>query len=456
MTETQEKYYLEKLKQGVENKLQWGNSEDWRHSDYKNLSEVIYNESKILLSTSTLKRVWGKIKYEGMPNATTLDALSMFIGFTNWLDFKNRADETFIENREKSKTIEKKYPQQAPAITLPIKQITLFIGGAIVITGLIFILKSFTSIDNVQKVEIPENFVFEVSKAPDAGIPQTVMIDIDISGFIVDSLYLVESSRKRKEYLSKNQKRHPYFCALPGSQSVTLMFKDQVIKKLEFYVQTDGWQAVTSNKNKGSDKHWMVNLPTFLPASPIEDGSLTITKATLSKHNVEVHDNLWTSFYNFTDLGIDADNYSMTTRIKNSFEDGATTCQLAVCSIATEKGLHEVWLVAPGCSKFTHLLFGSGSMLDNKVVDLSGFEVDMNKWQDLAWKVKDKSVEVFLNGKEVYKAKYKTSLGKIKGLKYQFKGAGGKVDYLRLRDNEGKLLYQNEFDEEVELITSAK
>ena len=450
MTETQEKYYLERLKQTVEDKLQWGDSDDWRHSDYKNLSEVIYNESKILLSTSTLKRVWGKIKYEGMPNATTLDALSIFVGYNNWLDFKNRSDEKKESGIEQETDLEPQLEDtKPPAVVLPVRQIVFFLVGAMVVTGLVFILKSFTSIDNAHRVEIPENFVFEVSKKTEAGIPQTVMIDIDISGFTVDSLYLVESSRKRKEYLSKNQKRHPYFCALPGIQTVTLMFKDQVIKKLEFYVETDGWQAVTSNKDQNSSQYWLMSLPTFLPASPIEAGSLTVTEATLNKHNVEVHENLWTSFYNFTDFEIDADNYSMTTRIKNSLEDGATTCQLTVCSITTENGLQEVWLVAPGCSKFTHLLFGSGRMLDNKVVDLSGFEVDLNEWQDLAWKVKDKSVEVYLNGKEVYKSDYKSSLGKITGLKYQFKGAGGKVDYLRLRDNDGKILYQNEFNEEL-------
>jgi|GEM_PF-7041712 len=453
MTETQEKNYLDRLKSHVENKLEWGVSDDWRHSDYKNLSEVVYNESKILLSTSTLKRVWGKIKYEGMPNATTLDALSIFIGYTNWLDFKNKA-------KNKPNTVDETVPStisseviSKPDTTFPTNKLLAYAAVLVLMIVSIFILKSFVSVDQANTVEIPDNFVFEVAGTSVNGIPQTVMIDLDISGFDVDSLYLIEASRMKREYLNKNQKRHPYFCALPGTQTVTLMHGNQMIKQLKFFVRTKGWQAVTSEKDKGKYASWLVNLPTFLPSAPLENGFLTVSEKTLETHNVEVTENVWTSFYNFNDFDINSSDYSLTTRIRNSFEDGATTCQIAICSITTESGLHEVWLVAPGCSKFTHLLFGNGKMLDNKVVDLSEFEVDLNEWQNVAWKVEDKHVKVYINSKEVYNGNYDTDVGKITGLKYQFKGAGGKVDYLRLRDKEGNILYQDEFETE-DLITA--
>ncbi|MEM1136574.1 MAG: hypothetical protein AAGI07_12110, partial [Bacteroidota bacterium] len=450
MTETQEKYYLDKLKFGVEKKLQWGGSDDWRHSDYKNLSEVIYEESKILLSTSTLKRVWGKIKYEGMPNATTLDALSMYIGYKNWLDFKNKTEKGY-EQKEEVPISTPPIQQHKPTFLTRKKVLAGILVPALVVVAVLLFLKSFQTVSEEVTIKIPDNFVFELAEEPTLGIPQTVIINMDLTGFEVDSIYILELGRNKREYLPRNQKRHPYFCPLPGNHSIKLMYKNIELKKIDFYVYSNNWQAVISNKDAGSDKYWIVNLPTYLPSRPVEDGFLSVSAEVLKSHNVKVADNTWTTFYNFKPFDINVDNYTVETKMINSIKEGATTCQIGIFSVTTEKGLQEVWLVAPGCSKFTHILFGKigkdGGMLDNKMVDLSEFEVDMNKWQDLKWTVNDKNVSVQLNNKEVYSVSYPESLGNITGLKYQFKGSGGRVDYLRLKDLEGNILYTEEFNE---------
>ena len=75
----------------IEEKLGWGNSAQWHNDVFIELSEIIQKETKTLLSTTTLKRVWGKVNYTNAPSISTLNTLSQFAGYTNWRDFKNKA-----------------------------------------------------------------------------------------------------------------------------------------------------------------------------------------------------------------------------------------------------------------------------------------------------------------------------------------------------------------------------
>src|SRR5687767_11960725 len=68
----------------IEAKLGWEESRYWTNSDFETLSEKILIETGVQLSTSTLKRVWGKIKYESVPQVATLNALACFAGYQSF------------------------------------------------------------------------------------------------------------------------------------------------------------------------------------------------------------------------------------------------------------------------------------------------------------------------------------------------------------------------------------
>ncbi|MFC0184062.1 hypothetical protein ACFFJX_16595 [Pseudarcicella hirudinis] len=78
---------IEKCRELIERKLGWGNSDSWQNQDFEVLSEKIFEETKVSLSVSTLKRVWGKVRYESTPNLATLNVLAKYAGFENWRDF---------------------------------------------------------------------------------------------------------------------------------------------------------------------------------------------------------------------------------------------------------------------------------------------------------------------------------------------------------------------------------
>ena len=43
-----------------------------------------------MLSHVTLKRVWGKVKYESLPSTHTLDTLVQYLGYESWRDFRSQ------------------------------------------------------------------------------------------------------------------------------------------------------------------------------------------------------------------------------------------------------------------------------------------------------------------------------------------------------------------------------
>jgi len=75
----------------IETKLAWGDSDKWNTQDFEKLSALIEDDTSVLLSVTTLKRIWGKIKYDSSPNVKTLDALTQFAGEGSWREFNQES-----------------------------------------------------------------------------------------------------------------------------------------------------------------------------------------------------------------------------------------------------------------------------------------------------------------------------------------------------------------------------
>src|SRR5688572_20921938 len=83
-----EELMLQKCKNLIEARLGWDESGSWSNHDFQMLSEKIQETTGINLSVATLKRIWGKVKYESKPTITTLNTLAQFTGYENWRAFK--------------------------------------------------------------------------------------------------------------------------------------------------------------------------------------------------------------------------------------------------------------------------------------------------------------------------------------------------------------------------------
>src|SRR5476649_972948 len=85
-----DEFLIEKTKKLFESNTGWGNSDEWTNQDFVVLSDKIQERTGVPLSHVTLKRIWGKVKYDSLPNTHTLDTLVQFLGYENWRGFRSQ------------------------------------------------------------------------------------------------------------------------------------------------------------------------------------------------------------------------------------------------------------------------------------------------------------------------------------------------------------------------------
>lgn len=57
-------------------------------TEFNDLSRLIHKKTGRSLSLSSIKRIWGYVRYEGFPSLTTLNTLAQYNGFKDWETFK--------------------------------------------------------------------------------------------------------------------------------------------------------------------------------------------------------------------------------------------------------------------------------------------------------------------------------------------------------------------------------
>lgn len=60
--------------------------------DFEYLRQTLFDRIGVLLSPTTLKRIWGYIEETVEPRETTLSFLAQFLGYDDWHDYCHRAD----------------------------------------------------------------------------------------------------------------------------------------------------------------------------------------------------------------------------------------------------------------------------------------------------------------------------------------------------------------------------
>ena len=66
---------IRQIKRLYEQKTGWGDSGQWSNQDFLQLSGMIREQTGVTISHVTLKRIWGKVRYESLPNTHTLNTL---------------------------------------------------------------------------------------------------------------------------------------------------------------------------------------------------------------------------------------------------------------------------------------------------------------------------------------------------------------------------------------------
>jgi len=229
-----EKHYLESCRQRIEEKVGWGPGNEWQNQDFEALSKRILKETKVSLSVSTLKRVWGKVRYDGSPTTATLNALAQFIGYEDWRTFASNghpvpSNSTLTKDVRKFSFLKILKPILAVA--------ALGIG--------VFL---FSVMQNRPKRLEYKNVTFN-SQATAKTVPNTVVFNYNAKDSNADSVFIQQSwDPNRRFRVDKNLTEYTSTYYLPGYYRAKLILDTAVVAEHDVFIESNGWLATVDRE----------------------------------------------------------------------------------------------------------------------------------------------------------------------------------------------------------------
>jgi len=411
----------------IEQTLHWGDSEAWSNDDFEHLSEKIFDKTRVQLSISTLKRIWGKVRYENSPTTGTLNALAGFLGYESWREFRQKNDLPEIA------------PSASVAPVIPFKQIKLrqkkyvkflAVAAAIVLVAAIM----FSAKKKGPKAVDPSKIKFQATKVSDT-LPNSVIFNYDASAFQSDSVFIQQSwDPRRRELVDGNGRQHTSVYYNPGYFMAKLIVDNQIEKECVVNIQTKGWKGIIEKDP----------VPTYLSPTESHDGRfMGISAATLQqKTGSPVFNDVLVKFADVHDYNmIDPNNFIFESNLRNSSAVEACICRRVNAVLLLKGSAIILPLCDRGCISNINLLTGDG-FISGKDHDLSGFGCDFSQFQDLKCIVSNHRFRVYLNNKLAMDTTQKSKLEGIVGIRFEFEGAG-QIKDVSLSTPGGGRYYQN-------------
>ena len=431
-----EKEYIEECKRLIEEKFHFiqGPAPDknrngsLRQRDLEYLADSIEEHSGIKLSLSTLKRLWKK-DYDQTPHPSTLDALISILGYKSWQDFKLSHD-----------------PSHEIAVAPQIRKTRRIVSRwailpVLLASAAIMWLIAFRSGkgDKIKPI-IRGPIEFTGNKTVSQGVPNTVIFNYDLSHVEADSFFF-QQSWNNMEKVRIDPKGHSYsnIYYYPGFHKAKLIANDSILKRFRVHITTDGWLPVISYRSNGD------NRPVYVKKNKASgDGTFHINTDDLIVSKVDISRDFRLSYFNIREFeNTRSDNFSFDTRVKCD-SSNSTPCPGFEMVIMCEEHIFFVRMMQKGCERDIALKMGE-VVVDGISTDLSAFGRNIYEWQNLKVDVVNKKATISIDEKSVYTVDFKNDLGKIVGLAYHFTGTAA-VDYVRLKNGDGKLVYGEEFE----------
>ena len=410
MNDKNEHRLIKKCLSIIEDKLGWGNSEQWHSDVFVELSEAIQKETQVLLSPVTLKRVWGKVAYNSAPSISTLNTLSQFAGYRNWRDFKSR------ETAKPTLWIERRVSPNLGVIVL----------SASIMTIVFISLYSLTSSEK-PAMDIDVSRVKFASKPLVSGLPNSVVFDFDLNGSISDSIYIQQYWDPTKIIkLSHHQTQATGQYYYPGYFRAKLVVDGVILKEHDLFIKSDSWMATLDYRP----------IPKYVYDENLSQDSLAFSKS-ISEEIKNVGEPLRATFHFVDDIPkLSGDDFSLQSSITSVYNDKWAVCQKMSIIIIGTKSAMVIPFSIPGCtSELSGMV--SEKDLDGKTNDLSALGVDFTNERNIEVVSKDKLLSVYVDKREVFSMPYIETIGDIAGIRYRALGLV-KITNVRLLDRIGK------------------
>lgn len=407
---------LQKCIHKIEEKLAWGEGKNWSSADFQQLSDLILQNTKVLLSSSTLKRVWGRVKYDGKPTTSTLNALAQFIGYENWRAFTVH---------EKNSTPYEDAPQQKVRRK---KTVILWSLGAIALSFLVFSFFYKTDNDHSRSSQplSVKDFVFS-SQPVVRSIPNSVVFTYDASKAPDDSIFIQQNwDPRRREKVSKKNTKHTSIYYEPGYYTAKLVVSNQVVSEHPLLIPTAGWLGTIDHSP----------IPIYLKQHEfLQNKELN---ASISHVLTYVNPRVEQSMVKYFNVGnfepVTVADFSFTSTIKNNYSDGNNACQLSQIMLITDNMPIVIPLSSKGCVSTLNIMSVDQS-ISGKNADLSKFGVNFANWVNVRCASDGRKIQYYINNDLAYELPLVSKNTKIVGLAFMFTGTGA-VKKIELRNKD--------------------
>lgn len=401
----------------IEQQLDWGESAAWQSKDFENLNQLILEKTKVSLSASTLRRLWGRVEYNHMPSTTTLDTLARFAGFENWRAFTRHHPAS----------------EMAPKAVEVLPDKTKVKSGWWLIIALVIISVITISLVNgyVKKTSAPANAASAYSfrsRPVTRSIPNSVVFNYNAKSAPTDSVFIQQSwDDSKRAQVSKNSHQHTSVYYRPGFYKAKLVVNHTIVKESPLLIPTNDWLGLIAQEPIPvylRKEEFMSQDRIELPVKFIEQKNINIAP---QPPIIE--------FYNVGNFNpVPLKNFSYSVMVKNNYHEGAATCQFINIILITDDVPIIIPLSALGCVSELNLLNGY-EMISGKNTDLSGFGADLSRWVKVSCRSAPSKIEYYLNDKLAYASLQPAKKVSIVGMGYLFQGTGS-IKKIELRSGD--------------------
>ncbi len=420
--------YYKKLLNKRGREMSWKPIKSWSHSDYEELQFLIYKETGEKISSSSLKRIFGKLKYKGTPYNSKLNILAKFIGYSSW--------KTFIEeNKEKINSEKEKFNYK----TLKKTSIVLFI--ILIISSIIYL--SYLFISHKRKID-PADVSFSI---PDKEInfPGQLNIHYDLSKCKPNiNAYIVfhGMGSNNPDTMSLSGKRYyyntiKYRVHYPGKYYPTLYINKQKIKKDSFICETDKWMFAISQSGHRSP----LNIQPY--DSITRYGYLKFNKKLFINNNLNPLEHRSHYIYVNRKLkNISFSHFRFQTKLKrNNSIINESTAHYSI-TLYFDHGYISFPITKKSNVSSAFLFIGDQKHY-GRFGELDALGQDLNNWHDVMLKKAGQNIYIKIDNKDKLEKKYPDNLGNMVGIKFHGLLI---IDYVKIYNDRGTLVYKEEFE----------
>jgi len=405
---------LSRLLASIENELNWGPAKEWNNRDFERLNILILERTKVSLSSSTLKRIWGKVNYNNQPSLTTLDALSRFAGFESWREFCRQPAAS-----------DRSVPPFIPEAAFPAKRKKSYVFAFAILMAvlLVILFKVFNSRQNITSSRDHSAYSF-TSKAITRDIPNSVVFNYDARAAGSRPVMIQQSwDKTRRNTVPADIHQFTSIYYRPGFYQAKLIVANEVVKEHPLLIPTKGWLGLLAKDPA----------PVYLGEEEfLHQDHLGISAEFLrQKLSQEQWEAPVAEFYNVGNfVPVPINSLSFTVDLKNTFSAGASKCAVINVQLITDNQPLNIPLSMPGCISNLYLSNGEDD-ISGRSNDLSSFGIALGKWTRVSCKTSNGKIDYLINDQLVYQTKQPKKKLKVLGIGITFQG-GGMIKNVRL------------------------